>query len=420
MVTKTMDLFSEVRKHLEQASPDLLREMVATFAELLMSADADAACNAGFGERSADRTNKRNGYRERTWDTRVGTVELAIPKLRSGSYFPSWLLEPRRRAEKALVAVVAECYVLGVSTRRVEGLVQTLGIETISKSQVSEMAKSLDQMVESFRTRPLDQGPYRYLWVDALVHKARQPGPGDQPGRIEGVATLIATAVNAQGCREILGLDVVTTEDGAGWLAFFRDMVARGLSGVELVISDSHEGLKSAIAATVSCSWQRCRTHFVRNLLTRVPRSAQQWVATAVRSIFEQPDSDSVWAQHARVVEALQAKYPAAALMLADASEDVLAFTHFPKEHWRQIRSNNPQERLNREIRRRTDVVGIFPNRQAVIRLVGAVLAELHDEWQVSRRYMSLESLEKVGLKTNPGDGLDNDPGEVKELVAIT
>jgi putative transposase len=329
------------------------------------------------------------------------------------------LLEPRRRAEKALVAVVAECYVLGVSTRRVEGLVQTLGIETISKSQVSQMAKSLDQMVESFRTRPLDQGPYRYLWVDALVHKARQPGPGDQPGRIEGVATLIATAVNAQGCREILGLDVVTTEDGAGWLAFFRDMVARGLSGVELVISDCHEGLRSAIAATVSCSWQRCRTHFVRNLLTRVPRSAQQWVATAVRSIFEQPDSESVWAQHTRVVEALEAKYPAAAQLLADAAEDVLAFTHFPKEHWRQIRSNNPQERLNREIRRRTDVVGVFPNRQAVIRLVGAVLAELHDEWQVSRRYMSLESLEKVGLSKEPDAGLDNDPGEVKELVAI-
>ena len=420
MVTKTMDLIGEVRKHLEQASPDLLREMVATFAELLMSADADAACNAGFGERSPERINKRNGYRERTWDTRVGTVELAIPKLRSGSYFPSWLLEPRRRAERALVAVVAECYVLGVSTRRVEGLVQTLGIETISKSQVSEMAKSLDQMVESFRTRPLDQGPYRYLWVDALVHKARQPGPGDEPGRIEGVATLIATAVNAEGRREILGLDVVTTEDGAGWLAFFRGLVARGLKGVELVISDCHEGLKSAIAATVSCSWQRCRTHFMRNLLTRVPRSAQQWVATAVRSIFEQPDSDSVWAQHSRVVEALEQKYPAAAQLLADAAEDVLAFTHFPKEHWRQIRSNNPQERLNREIRRRTDVVGIFPNRQAVIRLVGAVLAELHDEWQVSRRYMSLESLEKIGPKANLDIGLDNVPGEVKELVAVT
>ncbi len=237
MVTKTMDLIGEVRKHLEQAIPDLLREMVATFAELLMPADATPPAAPASGSDSAERTNKRNGYRERTWDTRVGTVELAIPKLRSGSYFPSWLLEPRRRAERALVAVVAECYVLGVSTRRVEGLVQTLGIETISKSQVSEMAKSLDAMVEGFRTRPLDQGPYRYLWVDALVHKARQPGPGEEPGRIEGVATLIATAVNGEGRREILGLDVVTSEDHTGWLAFFRDMVARGLNGVQLVIS---------------------------------------------------------------------------------------------------------------------------------------------------------------------------------------
>jgi len=420
MVTETMDLIGAVRKHLEQASPDLLREMVATFAELLMSADADAACNAAYGERSAERTNKRNGYRERTWDTRVGTIELAIPKLRTGSYFPAWLLQHRRRAERALIAVVAECYVKGVSTRRVEGLVNTLGIERISKSQVSEMAQSLDAMVEAFRNRPLDQGPYRYLWVDALAHKSRQKGPKDEPGRIEGVATLIATAVNAEGRREIVGLDVVTCEDGAGWLSFFRNMVARGLSGVELVISDSHEGLKSAIGATISCSWQRCRTHFIRNLQTRVPRSAQQWVATAVRSIFAQPDSESVWAQHARVVEALQTKFPAAAQLLADAGVDVLAFTHFPKEHWRQIWSNNPQERLNREIRRRTDVVGIFPNREAVIRLVGAVLAELHDEWQISRRYMSLESLAKVGRVGEDEDGLDNDLGEVKELTAVS
>ncbi|CAN5792984.1 IS256-like element IS1081 family transposase [soil metagenome] len=365
------------------------------------------------------RTNQRNGYRQRTWDTRVGTIDLAVPKLRQGSYFPGWLLEHRRRAERVLIAVVAECYVLGVSIRRVEGLVQTLGIEAISKSQVSEMAQSLDEMVESFRHRPLDQRPYRYLWVDALAHKARQKGPKDEPGRIEGVATLIATAVNAEGRREILGLDVVTSEDGAGWLSFFRDLSARGLSGVELVISDSHQGLKSAISATVNCSWQRCRTHFMRiNLLTRVPRSAQQWVATAVRSIFAQPDSESVWAQHARVVEALQAKFPDAAQLLTDAAEEVLAFIHFPKDRWRQIWSNNPQKRLNREIRRRTDVVGIFPNREAVIRLVGAVLAELHDEWQVSRRYMSLESLAKIGGAT-ADEGVDNQLEEVKDLVAV-
>lgn len=416
MVTNTMDLVGTVRKHLQSAEPDVLREMIARFAELLMSLDADAACNASYGERSEERINHRNGYRHRPFDTRVGTIDVAIPKLRQGSYFPAWLLQRRRRAERALIAVVAESYVLGVSTRRVEGLIQTLGIESISKSQVSEMAKSLDEMVENFRCRPLDKGPYRYVWVDALVHKARQAGPGEQPGRIENVATLLATGVNAEGRREILGLDVVTTEDGAGWLGFFRDMVARGLTGVQLVISDDHKGLTSAIAATLSCSWQRCRTHFMRNLLCRVPRAAQQWVATAVRSIFAQPDAESVWAQHARVVETLQPKFADGAQMLADAADDILAFTHFPKQHWRQTWSNNPQERLNREIRRRTDVVGIFPNRQSVIRLVGAVLAELHDEWQVGRRYMSLESLEELDPKADE-PGVDNQLEEVKELA---
>lgn len=263
---------------------------------------------------------------------------------------------------------MAECYVKGVSTRRVDGLIETLGIQGISKSQVSEMAKSLDEMVEAFRSRPLDAGPYRYVWVDALVLKAREPAKTGDHGRVSGVACLIATAVNKDGQREILHLDVVTTEDGAGWLAFFRDMVSRGLSGVQLVISDAHEGLKGAIAATMSCSWQRCRTHFMRNLLTKVPKHSQEWVAAAVRSIFAQPDGDSVWAQHAKVVEGLVEKFADASQMLADAAEDLLAFASFPKEHWRQIWSNNPQERLNREVRRRTDVVGIFPNRAAIIR----------------------------------------------------
>jgi transposase-like protein len=389
--------------------------MLTAVVQLLMSADVDALCNAAYGERSEERTNRRNGYRERVWDTRVRTIELAIPKLRQGSYFPEWLLERRRRAERALIAAVAECYLLGVSTRRVENLVNTLGIERISESQVSEMARSLDAMVESFRDRPLDKAPYRYLWLDALALRSRENGIKDQPGRIEGVAALIATAVNAEGYREIVGLEVVTSEDGAGWLGFVRNLVARGLTGVELAISDSHPGLKAAIESTLGCSWQRCRTHFLRNLLTRVPRSAQQWVATAVRSIFAQPDAESVWAQHARVVDTLMLKFPAAAQLLAEAATDILAFTEFPKEHWRQVWSNNPQERLNREIRRRTDVVGIFPNRAAVIRLVGAVLAELHDEWQVSRRYMSLESLMRVAGKTK--DDLDSDLKEVKELV---
>lgn len=420
MVVNTMDPLELLRKQLEESSPDTLRELVQSFAQILMGADADAICNAAYGEKTLERVNKRNGYRERRWDTRAGTIDLEIPKLRKGTYFPGWLLEPRRRAEKALVAVVAECYVKGVSTRRVDGLVQTLGIEGISKSQVSEMAKSLDETVEAFRTRSLDCGPYRYLWVDALALKSREIGGPKGKTHIANVATLVATAVNADGKREILNLDVVTSEDGAGWLAFFRQMVSRGLSDVELVISDSHEGLKAAIGASLpGASWQRCRTHFMRNLLTRVPKSAQEWVATAVRSIFAQPDSESTWAQHAKVVELLSEKFPEASKMLADAAEDVLAFTSFPKEHWRQIWSNNPQERLNKDIRRRTDVVGIFPNREAIIRLVGAVLAEQHDEWQVARRYMSLGSLAKLNASVIE-NALDMDGEEVKELTAVS
>ncbi len=388
MATDSMDAYAWFRNRIEHADTDLLRSMVSTFAEALMGAEADALCGAGYGERSGERLNSRNGYRERQWDTRAGSIELAIPKLRSGSYFPDWLLEPRRRAEKALVAVVAECYVRGVSTRRVEGLVKTLGIERMSKSQVSEMARSLDAEVESFRTRPLDAGPYRYLWIDALTQRSREAG------RIVNVCAVVATAVNANGQREVLGVDVVTREDGAAWTAFLRGLVARGLSGVELVVSDAHEGLKDAIASVLGgASWQRCRTHFMRNLLTRVPRSAQGMVATVVRSTFAQPDAETTWAQLERVSLQLQEKFPVVATMLLDAAHDILAFTAFPKEHWRQIWSNNPQERLNKELRRRSDVVGIFPNRPAIVRLLGAVLAEQHDEWAVARRYMSAESL---------------------------
>jgi len=363
------------------------------FAERLMAAEVEAVCNAGYGEVSPDRLNSRNGLRHRDFDTRAGTIDLAIPKLRSGSYFPGWLLEPRRRAERALTQVVCECYVRGVSTRRVEGLVQAMGIEHLSKSQVSRMAKDLDDEVEAFRTRPLDQGPYTYVWLDAMYVKVREAG------RIQPVAVVIATGVNADGHREVLGLDVITVEDGAGWLGFLRSLTARGLSGVELVISDAHQGLVDAIAATLGASWQRCRTHFMRNLLTRVPKSAQGFVATLVRTIFAQPDADQVLAQHARVVEQLAARFPDAATMLDEARDDVLAFCDFPKEHWRQIWSNNPQERLNREMRRRTDVVGIFPNRPAVVRLMGAVLAEQHDEWAVARRYMAVEHLARARMR---------------------
>ena len=412
MVDTTMDGLSWLRKQVEQADTDLLREMVRVFAERLMAEEADAICGAPYGERSDERVNRRNGYRARAWDTRTGTIDLAVPKLREGSYFPDWLLEPRRRAERAFIQVVAECYVRGVSTRRVEGLVRTLGIERISKSRVSQMAKELDGAVEAFRTRPLDGGPYTYVWLDALVQKVREGG------RIANVAVVVATAVNAAGNREILGLDLHTSEDGAGWTAFLRGLVARGLSGVRLIVSDAHPGLVDAIASTLpGASWQRCRTHFLRNLLTRVPKSAGPFVATLVRSIFAQPDAAAVHAQFARVTEQLYERFPAAAEMLEAAGPDILAFSTFPQPHWRQIWSNNPQERLNKEIRRRTDVVGIFPDRGSVIRLVGMVLCEQHDEWTVVRRYMSAESLAKARLEVIDGEAVE----EVREeLVAAS
>jgi transposase-like protein len=387
-VPTTIDASEFLVKHLE-SDPDLLREMVSCFAQALMAAEVDGVCGAGYGEVSSERVNRRNGYRTRRWDTRVGTIDLPIPKLREGSYFPGWLLEPRRRAEQALVSVVAQCYVEGVSTRRVEDIASTMGVEGLSRSQVSEMARSLDAKVDEFRNRPLDRGPYTYLWLDALTQRVREGG------RVVLVSVVCATAVNADGYRESLGLEVITTEDGAGWLSFLRSLVARGLRGVALVISDAHEGLTSAIASVLpGATWQRCRTHFVANLQTKVPKASWPMVAPLVRSIFDQPDRDSVWAQHAMVVERLRgAGLSDAADMLTDAADDVLAHTAFPKEHWRQIRSNNPQERQNREIRRRTDVVGIFPDRRAIIRLVGAVLAEQTDEWAVARRYMSADSL---------------------------
>jgi putative transposase len=356
VVEHTMDVQGWLRKQLEETSPDLLRVMVKDFAEALMSADADAVCGAGYGERTPERVNRRNGYRERDWDTRVGSIELAVPKLREGSYFPDWLLQPRRRAEQAFVSVIADAYLAGVSTRRVEKLVQQLGVERMSKSPVFRLAKSLDQIVEDFRTRPLDGPPYAYVTLDALVVKCREGG------RTVNVCVVHAVGVNGDGFRESLGLDVVTADDGAAWLAFVRGLVARGLAGVKLVSSDVHPGLVDAIAATLpGASWQRCRTHFMRNLLTRVPKSAQSFVATMVRTIFAQPDAATVREQHRRIVDQLQTRFPEAAALLDEAAPDLLAFTSFPKEHWRQLWSNNSLERLNKEIRRRTDVVGTSP-----------------------------------------------------------
>src|SRR6516162_7130210 len=393
----SIDVSGWLEEQLAQASPDLLRSMVQTFAEALMGAEADAVCGAAYGERSAERTNIRNGYRRRDWDTRAGTIDLAIPKLRQGSYFPDWLLERRRRAETALVTVVATSYLLGVSTRRMEKLVETLGITRLSKSQVSEMAKDLDAQVEAFRTRPLDAGPYTFVAADALVLKV------GEAGRTVNVHALLATGVNADGYREILGLHVTSAEDGAGWLGFFRDLTARGLTGVALVTSDAHRGLTEAIGATLpGASWQRCRTHYAANLMAVTPKSAWGWVRALLHSVYDQPDAASVHAQFGRVLEALDGKLPAVAAHLDAAHGDILAFTAFPKAIWRQIWSNNPQERLNREIHRRTDLVGIFPDRDSLIRLVGAVLAEQHDEWTEGRRYLGLDVLARSRITLTP------------------
>jgi putative transposase len=399
-----------LHEQLAQASPDLLRQMLTTFINTLMSAEADAVCGAEYGTRSAERTNIRNGYRPREFDTRAGTLEVAIPKLRSGSYFPDWLLERRRRAERALTTVVATCYLLGVSTRRMEKLVESLGITRLSKSQVSEMARDLDAQVADFRHRPLDQGPYAFVAADALVLKVREGG------RVVNVHALVATAVNADGHREILGLQVTSAEDGAGWLAFFRDLTARGLTGVALVTSDAHAGLVAAIGATLpGAAWQRCRTHYAANLMAATPKASWPWVRALLHSVYDQPDAASVHAQFDRVLDALTDKLPKVAEHLEQARADVLAFTAFPKEVWRQIWSNNPSERLNREIRRRTDVVGIFPDRDALIRLVGAVLAEQHDEWTEGRRYLGLDVLARCRIRP-----VTNTAGTTQEVTTET
>ena len=368
---------------------DFLREGVRVLAEELMEMELAEHLGAERHERTSERTGYRNGYRERPWDTRVGSIELQVPRVRDGSFFPS-LLEPRRRAERALVAVVQEAYIQGVSTRRVDDLVQALGMQGISKSQVSRMCAELDREVERFRTRKLE-GPYPYVWLDGTFVKVRHNG------RVVSQAIVIAIGVTASGEREVLGMDVGPSESGAFWLAFLRDLAARGLNGVKLVISDAHAGLKAAIGAVVQgSSWQRCRVHFLRDALGLVPKSAQQMVAATIRTVFAQPDAAAAREQWRRVADMFRPRFARLAELLDAAEPDVLAYLAFPAGHWRQIWSNNPLERLNKEVKRRTDVVGIFPNSAAVTRLVGCILAEQHDEWQAARRYFSAGSIAKL------------------------
>jgi putative transposase len=390
MATPRMDITSFVGKLLEQDDVDALREGVRVLAQAMMETEVSSQIGAAPYERNAERLAYRNGYRTRRWDTRVGTIELKIPKVTAGAYFPS-LLEPRRRAEKALHAVVVEAYVKGVSTRKVDDLVRALGIDGISRSEVSRICKVLDDEVRGFLSRPIES-ECPYVWLDATFHKVREAG------RVISVATVVAIGVTATGERSVLGAQTGLSEDHQFWVAFLRQLVKRGLRGVRLVISDAHEGLRQAIAKVLGgSSWQRCRVHFMRNLLSVVPKQAQDAVAAIVRTIFSQPDHASAMTQLHEVARMLADRFPLAAELLEDASEDVLAHLHFPLEHRRRLHSTNPLERLHKEIKRRTRVVGIFPNRDSLMRMVGTLLAEQDDEWQVSdRRYFSLGSMTKV------------------------
>lgn len=380
-------------KVLVEQHGDFLRELLKTALKLVMDAEVAARCGAGFGERSEARQNRRNGYRERDFETRMGTVDLAIPKLRQGTYFPTFL-EPRRRWERAFMNVVTESYVLGVSTRKVDELVKALGTQGISKSEVSRMASELDVQVEAFRNRPLERA-YPYVFVDALYIKVREGT------RVVSKAVLVAYGVADTGEREVLGCAVAAGEMEDAWRAFLQSLVDRGLKGVLLCISDAHSGLKRAIQGVLNgVSWQRCTVHFLRNVLTRVPRKAQGMVAAMLRNVFAQTSLEMARDAMTKALAVLDKQFPDAADLVREAEDDVLTHMSFPEAHRRQIRSTNPLERLNREIRRRTDVVGIFPNATSVLRLVGMILVEQNDEWAVGRRYFSLQSMEL--LKPTP------------------
>lgn len=370
---------------------DFLREMIGFAAQRIMELEVGAATGAGYGEKSVERLAQRNGYRDRIWETRAGTVDLRIPKLRKGSYFPGFL-EPRRMAEKALTAVIQEAYVQGISTRSVDDLVKAMGMGGISKSQVSRLCEEIDGKVKAFLDRPIE-GDWLYLWVDATYLKVRQNG------RIVSVAAIVAVGVNADGRREVLGLEIGASEAETFWVGFLRKLARRGLRGVKLVVSDAHEGLKAAIAKVLTgAAWQRCRVHFMRNVLAHAGRQGRRVVSAFVATAFAQDDAEAARQQWRKVADQLRPKLRKLAEMMDQAEPDVLAYMAFPQAHRAKLHSTNPIERLNGEIKRRTDVVGIFPNEAAIIRLVGAILLEQNDEWAVQRaRYMSLETIAPIG-----------------------
>jgi len=398
MTTKNTIALAELAE--KGADADLLRDMLQFVAQRLMDMDVESLCAAFYGERSPERLNSRNGYRERLWETRAGSVDLKIPKLRKGSYFPGFL-EPRRTAEKALAAVIQEAYIQGVSTRSVDELVKAMGMSGISKSQVSRLCTEIDERVRAFLDRPIE-GDWPYLWIDATYVKSREAG------RIVSKAVIIAVAVNTAGVREVLGMAIGPSEAEPFWTGFLRSLARRGLRGVKLVISDAHEGLKGAAAKVLSATWQRCRVHFLRNALAHAGKGQRQMVLAAINTAFAQESFETASQQWRAVADQLRVKFPKLAELMDEAEADVLAFMSFPKAHRIQIHSTNPLERLNAEIKRRTDVVGIFPNEGAITRLVGALLLEQNDEWQLQRRYMALEPLRALA---------DNQPARLSAVV---
>src|SRR5438477_2452079 len=404
--TKRMTAEQVVSYWLEEDGVDFLRESLRWVVQQLMEVEVCELIGAEHGERSEERLTHRNGYRPRRWDTRAGEIELAIPKLRRGSYFPSFL-EPRRRSEQALVAVVQEAYVAGVSTRKVDQLVESLGLR-ISKSEVSRICQGLDEQVEAFRNRPLE-GRYPYLWLDATVEKVRDGG------RVVRKALVLAYGVHESGYREVIALDVGEAETEAFWRSFLRSLVERGLSGVQLVISDAHAGLKKAIGQVLGCPWQRCSVHFLREALGYARREQQPMLAALLRPIFSAGAGEQARELVGEALERLRKPLPKIAALLEDAEDDLTAFYAFPADHWTKLRSTNPLERVNREIGRRTDVVGIFPNDRALIRLAASVVIEQNDEWLVGRRYLSAHSLEAL-LDQEKDDKTNQE--EARELTA--